>query len=490
MTATSVLPQPKEACHRHVLPIRTEAHLRQWVWDAFGVSFPTQAVCPGHVAPWQVFCDAYFARHPLMILKGSRALAGKSYLLATLGLVEAITLGCSVNLLGGSGEQAKRVHDYMGQHWRFRRAPRSLLASDPAKRETQLTSGAKVQALMASQASVRGPHVPRLRIDEAEDATIDLIEAALGQPMGMGGVAAQTLISSTHHIPNGTMTELLRRAAEKRWPVMEFCFRETMHPHGWLDPSEVELKRHTMTASQFSVECEMQQPSAEGRAILPEAVERAFPDATMLEVERIELEPPVPGATYAHGADWARSVDWTVIPTLRTDVNPLRVVAYERMQRLPWPVMLSAFDARLSRYGGPACHDGTGLGDVVAGHLTEAAEPIILSGRIRTDLLSEYIAALERGEIVAPRIRALYDAHRYASTGDVYGPGHLPDDICAMALAYRATKSMRQRGDTGLSLGQSTLPDEPKTYRGAVEMHNGVPVTEHAQAGCMRCQGM
>lgn len=453
--------ESREQVHRHMLPIRTEEHLRQWVWDAWGVSFPTQAVCPGHVSPWQVFCEAYFAKHPLMILKGSRALAGKSFLLATLGITEAATLGCDVNILGGSGEQAKRVHDYMQDHWRFRRAPRSLLASDPTKRETTLTNHATIQALMASQASVRGPHIPRLRIDEAEDATIDLIEAALGQPMGLKGVPLQTLISSTHHVPNGTMTELLKRAAEKGWPVREFCYRETLQPHGWLDPHEIELKRDTMTAQQFSVECAMQQPASEAMAILPEVIERAFrKDHGEYEGragELIEIESRQDGAIYAHGADWARSIDWTIQVTLRTDVHPTQLVAFRRMGRLPWPVMVPAFDELVTARPGPACHDGTGLGDVVGGYLSVEAEGLTLQGRVRTELIAEYSAALERGEIEMPMIRYLYDEHRLASVNDLYGSGHLPDSICAMALAYRASK--------GTPLVVSAYPTE-QTHHG------------------------
>ena len=97
---------------------------------------------------------------------GSRGLAGKSFLLALLGLTEAVTLGASVNILGGSGEQAKRVHEYMEDFWKKKTAPHSLLMSDPTKRETRLIHGNKIQALMASQASVRGGHPQRLRLDE------------------------------------------------------------------------------------------------------------------------------------------------------------------------------------------------------------------------------------------------------------------------------------------------------------------------------------
>jgi hypothetical protein len=53
-------------------------------------------------------------------------------------------------------------------------------------------------------------------------------------------------------------------------------------------------------------------------------------------------------------------------------------------------------------------------------------------------MLSEYIGAIERGEIVSPFIRFAESEHRLASVDDVYGSGHLPDSISAGALAYQA----------------------------------------------------
>jgi len=447
-TATTTQAKPI-ARHDFYLPIRNGPDLKKFVELAWGVRIPYKKVCPDHVSPWQAFADAYFARAPVTVWKASRGFGGKSFLLALLGLTEAVTLKANVNVLGGSGEQSQRVHEHMQAFWYNESAPRELLASDPSKRETRLTWGNKIRALMASSKSVRGPHVERLRLDEIDEMDVKIFDAAMGQPMLSGsGVAKQTVASSTHHYADGTMTEILRRAAEKQWGVYTWCFKETSaQPGGWLLPSEIASKRGEVTAVMWDTEYELQEPSPESRAIQPEAVKAMFRrdlgEHAGAQRERLEFEPPLPGASYTTGADWARKKDWTVIITFRLDTDPARLVAFERMGRLPWPQMIARFDERVARYGGDAYHDGTGLGDVVDGYIETDAEPVMMVGRRRQDMLSEYIAAIERGEIIAPFVRFMEAEHRLASTEDVYGGGttaHLPDSIAAGALAWRATK--------------------------------------------------
>jgi len=431
--------------HNFHLPITTEETLRDFVRLAWGISFPDVKVCSNHSTPWRVFADAYFARSPVIILHGSRGLAGKSFLLSVLGLTEAVTLGADVNILGGSGEQSRRVLDHMRDRWAFEGAPAAMLTGE-ARTETRLTNGATIEALMASQASVRGPHPSRLRCDEIDEMQLSILDAAMGQPMEQNGVKAQTVMSSTRQYADGTMTEILKRAAEKRWPVHEICWRENLQPHGWLTQAAVDQKRGEVTEAMWTTEYELQEPSPESRAIQPQAVEDMF-DKSLGEFdgaahEYIEIEPPVEGVTYATGADWARSKDWTVISTIRTDVRPMRVVAWERTGRLDWPVMIGRYTDRRARYPGNGLHDATGIGDVVSSYVGEGG--VTLTGQVRADLLTEYIAAIERREIKSPMIRYCYNEHKYASREDVYAGGsvhHLPDSICAGALGWKAANS-------------------------------------------------
>ena len=438
--------------HDFKLPITNERDLAAYVRLAFGVTIPDIRVCANHTTPWRAFCDAYFARSPVAVWKASRGFGGKSYLLAVLGTTEATTLKADVNILGGSGKQSENVLEHSTGLWAHDSAPRYLLKTEPGKQETRLTWGNTIRALMASQTSVRGPHPQRLRLDEVDEMDIAILEAAQGQPMkGSTDIETQTVMSSTHQYADGTMTEILKRAAEKNWPVYEWCWRETSAPHdGWLTSAEIERKRQEVTAAMWNTEYDLQEPSPESRAIQPDKVTAMFKrELGVFEGgnrEYIEIEPPQEGATYATGADWARKTDWTVIPTLRTDVSPFRLVAFERTGREPWPVMVSKFDKRLIRYPGKAAHDGTGLGDVVGGYMVSSGEAVIMVGRARSDLLSNYIAAVERGEIESPFIRFVESEHRLASVDDVYGAGHLPDSISGLALAYYAASKPRGAG--------------------------------------------
>lgn len=277
-----------------------------------------------------------------------------------------------------------------------------------------------------------------------------ILDAALGQPMSSATVRAHTVLSSTHQYPDGTMTEVLRRAAERGHAIFEWCFKETLEPHGWLSQAEVERKRLELPATMWQVEIELQEPAAEGRAIVTDAVEWMFAadhgQYAGLDGEYIETEAPSTHHEYATGADWAKQTDWTVIVTLRVDCKPARVVAFERIQRLPWPVMVARLDARLKRFPGSACHDGTGLGNVVDDLLTQPAMPVQMVGRDRAELFSEYIAGIERHEITSPRIDWMHKEHRYCRRDDLFKTGgHPPDSFVAGAMAYRAW----QQGLTG-----------------------------------------
>lgn len=287
-------------------------------------------------------------------------------------------------------------------------------------------------------------------VHNCDEMDLDIFNASLGQPMSKGDAMAGITASSTHQNADGTMTEILRRASSRGWRIHQWCYKETMrseaNPFGWLESEEVERKRLVIPSAMWDAEYEGQEPNPEGRAIMTDAVDKMF-DKDLGEIETpegryFEFElPDLAVGKYATGTDWARKVDRTIIATFRIDVKPARLVAFEALKRREWPYMIDRMVRRMKRYPGRASHDGTGIGDVIAGIIGSRAEPVILVGRERQEILTEYVKGVENGELKAPRLSLPYAEHRYASTDDLFKGGedhHLPDTICAFALAYRA----------------------------------------------------
>lgn len=348
--------------------------------------------------------------------------------------------------MGGSGEQSARVHGYMtGQDtnlpnafWEWPGAPKQLLLTDPTTYTTRLINGGRIHVLAASQKSVRGPHPQRLRGDEVDEMDIKLLDSALGQPMMARNIKAQTVLSSTYQYPNGTMAEVLSRAEKRGWPVYQWCFRESLH--GWLTEDAVTNKRNEVTEVMWNTEYDLQKPAAGARGIngAEKMFDRDLGEFDGMPDEYICIEAPAREGEYATGADWAKEVNWTVIETLRIDKKPYKVVSWRRTARKPWPLMAADFDNEVKKYNSQAYHDATGIGNVIADYITVPATGVTLSGRIRTEILSRYAVAAESGDIVGPYIKYAFDEHTKATYNDLYGTGHLPDSICAGALAYAA----------------------------------------------------
>ena len=450
----------------------TDGDVLAWIEATFGVHIPAVACCPGHVAPAQAFCDALRARDSVALWIASRGFGGKTFLLALLAAANAILFETDVIILGGSGQQSLRVVEQLHGLWAAGQVPPAWLASAPTFNKTTLAWGNMIQALTASQTAVRGAHPTRLLLDEIDEMKLPILEAAQGQPMDRNGVRAQTVMSSTHQYPDGTVTAMRRRAAELGWPVYEWCYRETLKPHGWL------------TADQVRAEASRTVPHHVGRRVRTPGTQRRRardrPGRGGADVRRRhvgthisagDLEhrwrgqpgppaerawPDPAGAWYCTGIDWAQKRDYTVAVVVRCDTTPLQVVAVYRIQRRPWPEMTERVGALLDEFPGPATHDATGAGSAIgefpalAPH--DQLQGVTLVGRVRTDLFRNYIAAIERHEIVCPRIDAFYTEHLYCGEDDLFGSGHPPDTVVAMALAYHAFKTGRQPGDYGVTL--------------------------------------
>ena len=203
-----------------------------------------------------------------------------------------------------------------------------------------------------------------------------------------------------------------------------------------------------------------------GRAIDPAAVERMFDATRGAHISPGELEhswrgPPGPpadrawpdpaGAWYCTGIDWAQKRDSTVAAVVRCETTPLQLVAVYRTQRRPWPIMTAQVGALLDTFPGPAAHDATGAGNAMGAFPALAPhdqlQGVTLVGRVRADLFRHDIGAIERHEIVGPRIDACYTEHLYCGEDDLFGSGHPPETVVALAFTDHAFTTGRRPSD-------------------------------------------
>jgi hypothetical protein len=160
------------------------------------------------------------------------------------------------------------------------------------------------------------------------------------------------------------------------------------------------------------------------------------------------------------------------------------VVYLRRMNRKPWPEMIGAFNKVTRDYSAVSAHDGTGIGNVVNDMIDERTNKVVMVGRDRTLLLTEYVAAVERGMYRLPRNTPLHMAHKAATVDDLYATGlgrkyHLPDDVAAMAICHRAV--VRQAPP--VSPGTVPTTDfKPKSLE-ALRPENDTPFYESSQDG-------
>ncbi len=117
-------------------------------------------------------------------------------------------------------------------------------------------------------------------------------------------------------------------------------------------------------------------------------------------------------------------------------------------------ILVGRMVQRLKRYGENSeiysAHDETGIGDVITDYMDDSvqSEGIWMAGRLRAEILSDYITAIEHGYIECPNILWMRKEHLMASYEDVYGTGstvHLPDTIAAGALAWYIFKNQPKK---------------------------------------------
>lgn len=215
---------------RSAKPI-TEEGLWRWIAAFTGIEIARRAVCVGHQSPWQMVADLFFRRPRLAVVLGSRG-AGKSFLSALeTHLISRWDPGHSTRILGGSREQSLQVYMALRQIVQDRSGPLgsdARLVASLLRSEARYRNGSEVSILSASSTSVRGPHVPSVKLDEVDEIDSDCREAAMGMCMARGRMPGSVIMSSTWHRLGGPMSHLIDQARDGAFPLYTFCAFEVL----------------------------------------------------------------------------------------------------------------------------------------------------------------------------------------------------------------------------------------------------------------------
>jgi len=191
--------------------------LHAWLRDELGLTIPREPIIEGHSAPFEYLCHSFFEdARPRDTLVWANRGGGKTFLgaLAT-ALDLAFKPGIEIRILAGSLEQAGRMHEHLRTF--FSREPfAKLVDGKMTEKRLRLTNGSRVELLAASQASVRGTRVQKLRCDEVDLFDPKIWEAAqlVTRSAHCGSVFVPGSVEclSTMHQPFGMMSRLVKEA--------------------------------------------------------------------------------------------------------------------------------------------------------------------------------------------------------------------------------------------------------------------------------------
>ncbi len=212
---------------------RTKRDLRNYVKVFLGIDVPDRRICPEHNNPmdylWHSFSADSLQQQKMSadcIVWANRS-GGKTELAAVATLLDCIFKpNCQVRILGGSGEQAGRMYEYLTG---FLRCGYEEFPAGPLRKEKcRFVNGSTVEVLTQSATSVRGQHTQKLRCDEVELFDEDVFNAAKFTTQSTDGLVAAMEIISTMHRPYGLMQKVVSSAQRSGVPLFKWCLWEVI----------------------------------------------------------------------------------------------------------------------------------------------------------------------------------------------------------------------------------------------------------------------
>ena len=211
----------------------TKRDLKNYVKVFLGIEVPDKRICCDHQSPmdylWHSFCESKNEPRAVnhdSIVWANRA-GGKTELAAVATLLDCLFKpNCQVRILGGSGEQAGRMYEYLTGF--LCHGYEQFLAGPVRKTKCRFINGSAVEVLTQSAKSVRGQHVQKLRCDELELFAEEVFAAAKFATQSTAEITAGIELISTMHKPYGLMHEVVTSAPKFSTPVFKWCVWEVI----------------------------------------------------------------------------------------------------------------------------------------------------------------------------------------------------------------------------------------------------------------------
>jgi len=205
------------------------SRLIEYLYLHTGRLIPYKAMCPGHNAP------AEFIEHILYGETDVLALANRSGgKTMQLGMACGMLVypfsdrphGIKTRQLGGSSDQSKKIYEEFQNF--LENGYYDKVIGDVLQAKTMFEGGGRIELLTQSTRSVRGPHVPRLLLDEIDEFDRPVYNASLLIPQSTVDVKSMIAMASTRHRTYGLMREVFETFKGKRliwcvFEVMEAC---------------------------------------------------------------------------------------------------------------------------------------------------------------------------------------------------------------------------------------------------------------------------
>lgn len=218
---------------------RTPDELHEWLKRHLDLVVPLSPLIVGHASPFDYLCHAFFETDPGRardcVVWANRG-GGKTFLAAVATALDLVFKpGIEIRILGGSLEQAKRMHAHLRAIF-ARPQFAELVEGKITEKRIRLINGSAVELLAQSQTSVRGTRVQKLRCDEVELFDPEVWEAAqlTTRSKDCGGVLVSGTIEclSTMHVPYGLMYRLVAEAREGQRALFKWGVIDVLGPCG------------------------------------------------------------------------------------------------------------------------------------------------------------------------------------------------------------------------------------------------------------------